>query len=140
MIRSKPNQSFSTTLELTPLIDIIFIVVVFLLLTANTQLLSLPVEIPSNDRAAENATVSEQTTLISLQATPPLWAINRQQFDHWQDFEAALLDKVSSDPANQHINIAAAHDADVEALIKLLALLNEKQITNTQILMKDARP
>lgn len=140
MIRTKPTQTFSTSLELTPLIDIIFIVVVFLLLTANTQLLSLPVEIPDNDSNAETATVSDQTTLITLQATHPLWGINEQQFDDWQAFETALLNKVSNDPANQHINIAAAHNANVEPLIKLLALLNEKQVANTQILMKDAHP
>lgn len=132
----KPTQITNASLELTPLIDIIFIVVVFLLLTANTQLLSLPVDIPSDDSNAKSATVSAQTTVITLQASKPFWAINKQQFENWQDFKPALLSQISANP-KQQINIAAAHDADVEPLIKLLALLNEQKVSNTQILMKD---
>ncbi len=43
---STPDQL--PNIDLTALIDIIFIVLVFLLLTANSQLLSLPVGVPQS--------------------------------------------------------------------------------------------
>ena len=39
-----------SAIEITPLIDIVFIVIVFLLVTANTPLLSLPVNVPAADK------------------------------------------------------------------------------------------
>ncbi|MFT6351860.1 MAG: hypothetical protein ACJARJ_001325, partial [Neptuniibacter pectenicola] len=44
------------------------------------------------------------------------------------------------DQKERALSIAAARDSDVAPLLKLLALLNEQQITNTQILMEDAQP
>lgn len=140
MIKVKPSQVFNTTLELTPLIDIIFIVVVFLLLTANTQLLSLPVDIPTSDSSAQTANIFKQNTVITLQATTPIWGINEQQFDHWREFKTVLQKKIAANPDNQQINIAAAQDSAVQPLIKLLAFLNEQQVANTQILMKEPTP
>lgn len=140
MIKVKPSQVFNTTLELTPLIDIIFIVVVFLLLTANTQLLSLPVDIPTSDSSAQAANIFKQNTVITLQATTPIWGINEQQFDHWREFKTVLQKKIAANPDNQQINIAAAQDSAVQPLIKLLAFLNEQQVANTQILMKEPTP
>ncbi|MEX2961471.1 ExbD/TolR family protein [Microbulbifer sp. TYP-18] len=139
MIRVKTTPVPATGLELTPLIDIVFIVVVFLLLTANTRLLSLPVEIPSSDSPAETATATASVLTITLQPTPPIWAINDQLFDSWQEFKPALLAKLSQMKPllEPKIHVAPARDAEVEPLVKLLSLLNEQQVENTQILMKE---
>lgn len=141
MIRAKPIPSPSASLELTPLIDIVFIIVVFLLLTANTRLLSLPVEIPASDSNAEVATATPETVMITLQAQQPFWAINDQRFDNWQTFKPALLGQLANDNKHkQQIHIAPARNAEVEPLIKLLSLLNEQRVNNTQILMKQQDP
>ena len=140
MVKVKPSQIFNTSLELTPLIDIIFIMIVFLLLTANTQLLSLPVDIPTSDSSAQTANIFKQNIVITLQASTPFWGINEQQFDNWQSFKTALLNKIATNPDNQQISIAAAHDSAVQPLIKLLALLNGQQVADTQILIKEPMP
>ena len=137
MIRAKPNPAPDTSIELTPLIDIVFIVVVFLLLTANTRLLSLPIEIPRADSHAQAAS-SPATLVIGLQASTPHWAIDNQQFDDWPAFKSSLLAKLADGgQEEQQVHIAPARNADVEPLVKLLALLNEQQVHNTQILMKE---
>jgi biopolymer transport protein ExbD len=139
MIRITQKAPMSMSLELTPLIDIIFIVVVFLLLTANARLLSLPVDIPDSDsEISQDENVTTPLT-ISLLNESPSYAIGEEPFYEWSAFKAALLLNIAADK-DRALSIAAAHDADVEPLLKLLALLNEQQITNTHILMEDAQP
>ncbi|MGL4712682.1 MAG: biopolymer transporter ExbD, partial [Shewanella sp.] len=59
------------SLDLTALIDIIFIVLVFLLLTANSQLLSLPVDVPQSPSSAITTIDTKQTIAINIMATAP---------------------------------------------------------------------
>ncbi|GGA69601.1 biopolymer transporter protein ExbD [Neiella marina] len=133
MIRSQQQAPITTQLELTPLIDIVFIVVVFLLLTANARLLSLPVDIPTTDQA-EQASQIPQSLTLTLQSHAPMFAINQQTYETWPQFEQALTPMLED--KEQAVTIAADRQADVEPLLKLLALLNQQQITNTQILME----
>ena len=139
MIRVQQKSQINSSLELTPLIDIIFIVVVFLLLTANTRLLSLPVDIPDSDSEIALHEESEKPLTISLLDKSPIYAIGEDRFYEWAEFKQALLVNIA-DQKDRALSIAAARDSDVEPLLKLLALLNEQQITNTQILMEDAQP
>ena len=136
MIHAKSAVETHVSLDLTPLIDIVFIVIVFLLLAVNTRLLSLPVEIPSSKNPAEVATTSTHDLIITLQADAPFWALNDQKFNNWDTFEPALLAALTTEVAYQQIYIAPAHNANVEPLVQLLSILNEKQVPNTRILMK----
>ncbi|MBD1391323.1 biopolymer transporter ExbD [Neiella sp. HB171785] len=133
MIKTQQQAPMSTQLELTPLIDIVFIVVVFLLLTANARLLSLPVDIPTTDQAAP-ASANHHSLTLAIQPNSPMFAINQQGYESWAAFEQALSPLLAN--ADQQVTIAADRNADVEPLLKLLALLNQQQITNTQILME----
>lgn len=134
MIRKPESLSLNSTFELTPLIDIIFIIIVFLLLTANPSLLSLAVDIPSSEDLNTGQTNSSNSLNISIFKQDPVWAIGQQRFANWTDFKSALLSDIAD--KNQVLSIAAEHDAEVEPLLKLLALLNKEQIPNTQILME----
>jgi len=138
MIKSQQKTELSTSLELTPLIDIIFIVVVFLLLTANTRLLSLPVDVPSSEDTVESNQADNDALTLSVFRDSPVWAIEQERFDNWSDFKIALLDKL--DDKSIPLHIAAEHDAEVESLLKLLALLNKHEVPNTQILMEESQP
>lgn len=136
MIKAKPISTLGSSFDLTALIDIIFIVVVFLLLTANTQLLSVTVDIPESDTAEQLALNTDQTITLSLKATAPFWAINKTTYDNWSEFKEALLPVLVSGPSDRQFNIAADKKAAVEPLINLLSLLNEQGVTNTQILVE----
>lgn len=134
MIDINSNSQASSTLELTPLLDIIFIVVVFLLLTANSQLLTLPVAIPSTDSKIESSLANNQILNISLISHPPSWGLDKQQYQQWPAFKQALLLKLDS--TQQQIIIAAQRDGQVQNLLKILALLNQNNIQNVHILME----
>lgn len=137
MIRSPRQVKLEAGLELTPLIDIIFIVVVFLLLTANHRLLSLPVDIPDTDQTVSELEAGPQRLLITLYQDSPQWGIGEQRYNHWQEFQSRLSPQL--DDQNRPVTVAPDSRASVESLVKLLALLNDRQMTDTQILM-EAKP
>lgn len=135
---SSSNMSSSQLglgLDLTPLIDIIFIVLVFLLLTANTQLLTLPVDVPSQAGSSLNGLSQQQHIAINILTTTPYWAIDGQTFTQFYAFETAFIHTMSSKPESIVV-IAADKNAPIQPLMTVLALLQRQQISQTQIVME----
>ncbi|TXY26162.1 biopolymer transporter ExbD [Vibrio mimicus] len=132
MIKSptKPND-LGLTPDLTPLLDIIFIVMVFLLLTASVRLESLEVALPTTDSPVVNE-VDKESITINLLATEPYWAIDGKPYLDWHNFSLALLETVQS--SKRPIVIGADQGAEVQQLVKLLGFLQEHSIQATQLL------
>lgn len=132
MIKSpaKPND-LGLTPDLTPLLDIIFIVMVFLLLTASVRLESLEVALPTTDSPMVNE-VDKESITINLLATEPYWAIDGKPYLDWHNFSLALLETVQS--SKRPIVIGADQGAEVQQLVKLLGFLQEHGIQATQLL------
>ncbi|MCL1089594.1 biopolymer transporter ExbD [Shewanella profunda] len=130
---SAPDQLPS--IDLTALIDIIFIVLVFLLLTANSQLLSLPVDVPQSPSSAMTVVENKQAITINIMATAPYWAIDGEEFNDLATFTTAFAARFQAMP-DATVIIAADKAAPVEPLMQLLALLQAQSISQTQILME----
>ncbi|AQS39981.1 outer membrane transport energization protein ExbD [Shewanella psychrophila] len=124
-----------TGLDLTPLIDIIFIVLVFLLLTANTQLFSLPIEVPTESTSELQALSQDKHLTINVMSSQPFWALNGEEYQDFAQFEQAFISSFTAEPDTKVI-IAADKEAQVQPLMTLLALMQRQQISNTQILME----
>lgn len=136
MIRSSNQQHTNTiTPDLTPLLDIIFIVMVFLLLTASVKLASLEVELPSND-TSQSKSVDAQSITLNILKTDPHWAIDGKPYSTWDQFQEALLTQVTLTP-KKDIVIAADKSAEIQHMVKLFTFLQEQKISATQILMED---
>ena len=136
MITSDSEQGSALQgLDLTPLIDIIFIVLVFLLLTANTQLLSLPVDVPTEADSSLNALTHDKHVAINILTADPHWAINGTTYQNFDEFEAEFINIFNVDP-DVKVVVAADKNAPVQPLMNVLALLQRQQISNTQILME----
>lgn len=130
---STPDQLPS--IDLTALIDIIFIVLVFLLLTANSQLLSLPVDVPQSPSSAISVVENKQAIAINIMPIAPYWAIDGEPFNDLTTFSTAFTARFQAMPEATVI-IAADKAAPVEPLMQLLALLQAQSISQTQILME----
>ncbi len=89
------NNSHGLTPDLTPLLDIIFIVMVFLMLTAAVKLDSLDVNLPSTDSQAV-AEVDKQSITVNILKEEPHWAINGKAYIDWENFTMALLEESKS--------------------------------------------
>ncbi|MFT7374220.1 MAG: biopolymer transport protein ExbD [Oleiphilaceae bacterium] len=149
MIRVASRTILSTGPDLTALIDIVFIVVVFLLLTANSPLLSLPIDIANTDSQIENMVEKKQSITISLKANAPKWQLSiarkgsddsgdkksiNEQYNDWSSFKSALLLQLEQSPKS--LLIATEPETNAELLLQLLALINEHGLSDAQILME----
>ncbi|OAN17697.1 biopolymer transporter ExbD [Photobacterium jeanii] len=123
--------------DLTPLLDIIFIVMVFLLLTASVKIQSLDVDLPQTSTEVLEETQADPIT-INLLAKAPYWALQGEESEDWESFETDLITQVKANP-NKPIVIGADKGASVEQMLKLLALLQQHQIKATQLLMEEEK-
>ncbi|ROP22295.1 ExbD/TolR family protein [Vibrio crassostreae] len=132
-----PHSSHTQSLapDLTPLLDIIFIVMVFLLLTASVKLESLEVELPSSD-VKNVSEVHKDSISVNILDHEPYWAINGQEYIDWENVKIALLEETGSTD-KKPIIIGADKAANVENLVKLLSFLQENGIPATQLLTDD---
>lgn len=130
------NSSHGLTPDLTPLLDIIFIVMVFLMLTAAVKLDSLDVNLPSTDSQAV-AEVDKQSITVNILKDEPHWAINGKPYIDWENFTIALLEESKS--TDKPIVIGAEKTADIQSLVKLLGFLQENGIQATQLLTEESQ-
>jgi len=137
MIKVKQDENRTgLTPDLTPLLDIIFIVMVFLMLTAAVKLDSLEVDLPTTDSQAVSE-VDTQSLTVNILAAEPHWAIDGKEYIDWENFTLALLEEYKSN--KQPIVIGADKTAEVQHLVKLLAFLQENGIQATQLLTEESK-
>ncbi|EGA71171.1 TonB system transport protein ExbD1 [Vibrio sinaloensis DSM 21326] len=133
---TQDDNRFGLTPDLTPLLDIIFIVMVFLMLTAAVKLDSLEVDLPTTDSQVVSE-VDTKSITINILSEAPYWAIDGKEYIDWDNFTLALLEQQKSD--TKPIVIGADKTADVQHLVKLLAFLQENGIQATQLLTEDSK-
>ncbi|ELB2886535.1 biopolymer transporter ExbD [Vibrio parahaemolyticus] len=129
------NNRNGLTPDLTPLLDIIFIVMVFLMLTAAVKLDSLDVALPSTDSQAV-AEVDKLSITVNILKDEPYWAINGQTYIDWENFTLALLEESKS--TDKPIVIGAEKTANIQSLVQLLGFLQENGIQATQLLTEES--
>ena len=127
------SVSDAPAIELTPLIDIVFIVIVFLLVTANVPLLKLPVSIPEASENPSAEVVDSDSAVITVPSKDALWGLDDKEYESWEAFKTQLQARADKDLS---VSIAADGDAQAKALITVMSLLNEMKLQNVQILMK----
>lgn len=136
MIHCQRTDDGGVQLDLTALIDIIFIVLVFLLLTANSPLLALKVEVPDQAPPETLHSIAEGNQLaINVLPTAPHWAVNQQPLADLAAVERQLRQQLAQAPDTEVV-IAADRKAPVAPLMALLALLQQLEISNTRVLME----
>ncbi len=122
--------------DLTPMLDILFIVLVFFMLTANPAMHALQVELPA--KGAEQAeALTPQTRLQLTLFAKQQWALNDEIFTDWQDTQRAFKQAINKAPETEII-IATEKDASVERLLEVMAFLKQQNLQAAQIRMDAA--
>lgn len=130
--------------DLTPLLDIIFIVMVFLLLTANISVKTLTLDVPSTEHSEVLETKNEQVIAISLlaegnfSAEGSTWAIEENHYPNFNAFSDALLSLHHQFP-DRPVVIASDKQVAVERMLQLLAFMQQNNINATNIIMEEQK-
>ena len=123
--------------DLTPMIDIIFIVMVFLLLTANVSVQTLNVDIPKTEETSQLTSPDKPVISIGiLHSEEQKWALDGEKFNDWNAFTSALLKTRNRFP-DKPLVITADKKADVESLLNLFSFMQKHQIPATNIVMEE---
>lgn len=135
-ISSNEETDVSLAPDLTPLLDVVFIVMVFLLFTANAQTLSLPVNLPQATQQEASISNESKTLTVSILEEGQPWAIGEQQYDSWDQFTSTLLAEVQSQP-DTTVLIAGDQGAPLGNLVKLMMFLSQHNMDAAQILLEE---
>nr|WP_086939130.1 biopolymer transporter ExbD [Thaumasiovibrio occultus] len=133
----KPGQQFDFKPDLTPLLDIIFIVMVFLLLTASINIQTLEIDVPQTEEQQVLESVEQDVIAINILASDPQWAINGKSYSDWEMFAHDLLLKIEEHPDHPVI-LGADKQANVEQMMRMLAFMQKHNLSQTQIIMEES--
>lgn len=121
--------------DLTPLLDVIFIVLVFFLLTAQTPLLQLPLQLPQSREALQPASAGPDERLqVQLSATGQ-WRLGAQPLKDFAALRQALQEAyAAAQPPG--LDLALDRQAPLSAFLDLMAWLQQQGIEDSRILLE----
>jgi biopolymer transport protein ExbD len=120
--------------DLTPLLDVVFMLIIFLILSINTTSFSLEVNLPEDkDNIAKEISDQDQIEIHLLSSN--MWQINEEKFDNEQKFRNYLLNYYQKNK-NEKIVIIADKNSTSQKLISILTFLKKENIQMADILVK----
>ncbi len=121
------------TPDLTPMLDILFILLVFFMLTAGAVYQSLDLTLPSS--VAEELSTLDAPKHIMLEIHDNHYAIDGQKQAAFDDLKTALPVVLTKRP-NHELIIAGDKDISMQRLLTVLTYLQSQNIQAANILMK----
>ena len=120
--------------DLTPLLDVLFMILVFFLLTANSVPIALQLELPRESSNSAQPVSENELIRLEIRDAQPAWRINDQDYPDWEQARAALLALHQQMP-DSAIAIAGERTAPLEHMVKVLAFLKQQQIPTVELLL-----
>lgn len=121
--------------DLTPLLDVMFMLIVFLILTANSVPFAVDVALPSDKQSISTAVEEEKTITLTLLPEKQGWKINQESFTDEAQMHRALLEKYKQN-ADQHIIIAGEKSVSMQKLLNAITFLRKQNIQTADILVE----
>ncbi|WP_339630869.1 biopolymer transporter ExbD [uncultured Sneathiella sp.] len=124
--------------DLTPMLDILFILLVFFLLTVGTVFKSLDLKLPS--AVEEELTQLNEPRHIMLEIREGSYALDGEQMDNFIELKTALRATLAEKPDYELI-VAGDRRIAIERLLRVLTYLQMQGIDAANILMqKETNP
>lgn len=140
MIRPESIDEYEGTLrdlapDLTPMLDVIFILLIFFILTANGSFRALDLTLPQ--KGAEQAAPLQNANHIVLEIHPGSagYRLDDKTYNAFPELQQALRSKVSNTP-DYELVIAGDKEVTMERLLEVLTFLQAEGIEAANILMQ----
>ena len=121
--------------DLTPLIDVMFMLMVFLILTINQAEKIFNIETPKDEENISILNKNSSTIKITIFASNNEWAISDKKFNDFYILKNHL-ENLTDKNHNSKIIIYSDKKANVEKLLKLMTYLKKEKINNINIIME----
>ena len=120
--------------DLTPLIDVMFMLIIFLILTMNVVLKSFNVDLAEDkDNLVQDQAVASLDLVIFHNADD--WSLDGVKFSSFEELKLELQKRVINDD-DIKINILSDKSVPVEKLVRLLIFTNDQEIDSSNIIVK----
>ena len=127
------NPIFDLAPDLTPMLDILFIMLVFFILTAGAIYQSLDLTLPSS--AMEELNLLNEPKHIMLEIREHDYALDKQTINKFEELQNVIPEKIKQNPGHELI-IAGDKHTSIERLLKVLTYLQSQGIQAANILMQ----
>tara|TARA_R110002111_G_scaffold195354_1_gene261221 strand:- start:85 stop:516 length:432 start_codon:yes stop_codon:yes gene_type:complete len=140
MIRAATDSASSQSVlhelapDLTPLLDIVFILLVFFMLSAGVVLQSVDIKLPAG--VAEALSPLPPSSHVVLEIQPHHYVLGGQNILQFSALKEAVKAAVAVQPGREFI-IAGDRDISMARLLKVLTYLQSQGIVNANILMEE---
>lgn len=122
--------------DLTPMLDILFILLVFFMLTAGAVFQSLDVTLPAS--VSDDLPLTQEPEQVTLEIKPDGFALDGQQIADFTQLKKTLPTEVKAD---HQLIIACDKAVSVQRLLKVLTYLQSQGLETANILMqREATP
>ncbi len=121
--------------DLTPMLDLIFMLLIFFMLTANPVKQILTIDLPEKGSEQVASTEQHETITVILYPEPNHWGVNNNEYYDWESVKLAITEaQVKS--AEARFQIAGDRQSKLESLLQLLTYFKSQDIVVADILMK----
>ena len=135
---SEEDQSLSFGDVMTPMIDVIFVLLAFMMLMINSPLLTMQVDLPKTTIEPVAKKLTKHIVTIGVLVDSKGWHVGGEAL---ADNEALLtrLAKLKAENNNElSVVINSDKNAPVERMIELFSLLQSVELNVTNIALKDS--
>jgi len=119
--------------DLTPLLDVMFMLIVFFLLTANAVPYALDVNLPEDNDEISQAINDPNMLSVTLLPTDSGWKINDTAYQDEDKFKSALKQKATD---NKKVMIIGDKDVSMDKLLQVMTFLRKNNIEAADIVME----
>ena len=119
--------------DLTPLLDVMFMLIVFFLLTAKAVPYALDVNLPKDAEEVTQAVEDPDMLSVTLLPSDNGWKINETLYQTEQEFKVALK---AAALGNKKVIIIGDKDVSMQKLLTVMAFLRKHNIEAADIVME----
>lgn len=120
--------------DLTPLLDVMFLLIFFLILTTNSLPYKIDLDIPKDNEGAATQNKEQNILMVKILANNKGWLIEDKEFANFDLFKQNLLNNHKRKA--QKITIMSEASVRVQEFIDLLLFLQKHEIQTADILVK----
>lgn len=134
---SEIEEASSLQDSMTPMIDVIFVLIAFMMLMINVPLITMEVDLPKASEKPTLAAVKKHVVNIALQQNTEQWLVNEQTIDSLAELKEYL--KAEKQRHGEQLSVVIQSDRRVamERVVKLFAALQAQQLNVTHLALQD---
>lgn len=121
--------------DLTPMLDILFILLVFFMLAVGQVFQTMDLTLPQSAANEQSSLPREQVLVLSMGQASDSYAINDRKLEGLEAFKAEILKAVQENPEHK-IVLAGDRNVSLERLLSVLTFLNDNGVQTANILMQ----